>query len=69
MCLCVCQLVLERAFCFITLLVMFNLIRALCDPSIVVVVPPLNSGMSDQTLPLGAKGLVRETNLFKDVSR
>ena len=46
-----------KSLCFITLPVIFDLIRAPCDPSIVVVISPLNSLMSDQVDSCKSRGL------------
>ena len=46
-----------KSVCFITLPIVFDLIRAPCEPSIVVVISPLNSLMSDQVDSCTSKGL------------
>ena len=45
-----------KSLCFITLPVIFEIIRAPCDPSIVVVISPLNSLMSDQVDSCKSRG-------------
>ena len=46
-----------KSVCFITLPIVFDLIRAPCEPSICVVISPSNSLMSDQVDSYTSKGL------------
>ena len=46
-----------KSLCFTALPIVFDLIRSPSDPSIVVVISPLNSLMSDQVVSCESRGL------------